>query len=94
MATASGYLMGSIPSADIATKLAARDIGNLRRAGSGNPGAANAAVVLGVGCGECRVVVASAPERLGPSADGRVAAVRRALVGHDPDQVRSARLQP
>lgn len=41
-----GYLAGTFPSADVATRLAGRT-GNLRDAGSGNPGALNAAAVLG-----------------------------------------------
>lgn len=40
-----GYLLGAIPSADVVTRLAAGP--DLRTAGSGNPGAANAAAVLG-----------------------------------------------
>ena len=89
MATASGYLMGSIPSADIATKLAARDIGNLRRAGSGNPGAANAAAVLGLGWGS-GVLVADMAKGAAAGAVGRVvagpagayAAATAAIAGH------------
>jgi acyl phosphate:glycerol-3-phosphate acyltransferase len=42
-----GYLMGSLPSADIATRLATDGSVDLRTAGSGNPGAANAKDVLG-----------------------------------------------
>ena len=44
-AAAVGYLLGTIPTAD----LVGRRLGgpDLRRAGSGNPGAANAAAVLG-----------------------------------------------
>lgn len=42
-----GYLAGSIPSADIASRVAAGGTVDLRTAGSGNPGGANAAAVLG-----------------------------------------------
>jgi glycerol-3-phosphate acyltransferase PlsY len=45
-----GYALGTLPSADIASRLAARgraDRVDLRATGSGNPGAANAAKVLG-----------------------------------------------
>ena len=42
-----GYLFGTIPSADIATHLARTEVSDLRSAGSGNPGATNAAAVLG-----------------------------------------------
>ncbi|MBA3283323.1 MAG: glycerol-3-phosphate acyltransferase [Acidimicrobiia bacterium] len=41
-----GYLAGTFPSADLATRLAARGT-DLRTEGSGNPGALNAAAVLG-----------------------------------------------
>jgi acyl phosphate:glycerol-3-phosphate acyltransferase len=41
-----GYLVGTAPSADVATRLAAGPP-DLRRAGSGNPGAVNAMRVLG-----------------------------------------------
>ena len=42
-----GYLAGTIPSADIATRLARTGVSDLRSTGSGNPGATNAAAVLG-----------------------------------------------
>ncbi len=42
-----GYLLGTIPSADIATRLATRGSVDLRSVGSGNPGAFNALGVLG-----------------------------------------------
>lgn len=45
-AAALGYLLGSFPSADLAARLAGRDV-DLRASGSGNPGATNAARVLG-----------------------------------------------
>jgi acyl phosphate:glycerol-3-phosphate acyltransferase len=48
-AAALGYLLGTIPFADIASRLAATEgeEADLRAAGSGNPGATNAASVLG-----------------------------------------------
>lgn len=46
-AGALGYAAGTLPSADIATRLARTGVTNIRTAGSGNPGAANAAAVLG-----------------------------------------------
>jgi glycerol-3-phosphate acyltransferase PlsY len=46
-AAAVGYLAGSFPSADIVSKIATRGAIDLRRAGTGNPGAANAASQLG-----------------------------------------------
>lgn len=46
-AGALGYLAGTLPSADLATRLAGSGITDIRTAGSGNPGALNAATVLG-----------------------------------------------
>lgn len=45
-AAAAGYLLGTLPSADAATRLAAGGA-DLRAAGTGNPGGANALAVLG-----------------------------------------------
>jgi glycerol-3-phosphate acyltransferase PlsY len=42
-----GYLIGTIPNADLVARLASRGQVDLRRAGSGNPGGLNAARVLG-----------------------------------------------
>ncbi len=42
-----GYLFGTLPSADVATRLATGGTVDLRTAGSGNPGATNASAVLG-----------------------------------------------
>ena len=47
IAASLGYLAGTLPSADIATRLAGADVPDLRSAGSGNPGATNAAAILG-----------------------------------------------
>lgn len=47
VAAALGYLVGTFPSADIATRLARTAVTDLRAAGSGNPGGLNAAAVLG-----------------------------------------------
>jgi len=47
LATFLGYFFGTIPSADIATRIARTGVNDLRTSGSGNPGAANAAAVLG-----------------------------------------------
>lgn len=46
-ATLLGYLCGTLPSADFATRLAKTGISDLRAAGSRNPGATNAGAVLG-----------------------------------------------
>lgn len=50
-AAAAGYLLGTTPSADLATRLATGGTTDLRSTGSGNPGAANAMAVLGKGWG-------------------------------------------
>jgi glycerol-3-phosphate acyltransferase PlsY len=50
-AATAGYLAGTVPSADVATRLATGGDTDLREAGSGNPGAANAIKVLGPGWG-------------------------------------------
>jgi len=50
-AAASGYLFGSAPVADTATRLAKGGSTDLRLVGSGNPGAANAMSALGKGWG-------------------------------------------
>ncbi|MFN8026144.1 MAG: glycerol-3-phosphate acyltransferase [Acidimicrobiia bacterium] len=42
-----GYLIGTIPNADLVTRLATRGEVDLRQEGSGNPGGLNAARVLG-----------------------------------------------
>ena len=42
-----GYLLGTVPSADIASRLASGDRVDLRRSGSRNPGGVNATRVLG-----------------------------------------------
>ncbi|HUR18706.1 MAG TPA: glycerol-3-phosphate acyltransferase [Acidimicrobiales bacterium] len=46
-ATASGYMVGAVPVADVGTRLATGGTGSLRSEGTGNPGGANALVVLG-----------------------------------------------
>ncbi len=47
VAGALGYLIGTFPSADLAARLATQGEIDLRASGSGNPGATNAAAVLG-----------------------------------------------
>ena len=46
-AAAAGYLLGTVPSADVAARLASSGTADLRAAGTGNPGGANALIVLG-----------------------------------------------
>jgi len=72
-----GYLAGTFPSADLATHLARRnggvDVDDLRATGSGNPGAVNAAVVLGPRWGVAVLVADIAKGTLG-GAGGRLLA--------------------
>ena len=51
------YLLGSIPTADVAARLATRGAVDIRTAGTGNPGAANALTVLGAKWGLIILVV-------------------------------------
>lgn len=50
-AVAVGYLVGTFPTADLVARRWSRGTVDLRSAGSGNPGTANAAAVLGVRAG-------------------------------------------
>jgi glycerol-3-phosphate acyltransferase PlsY len=50
-AFAGGYLLGTFPTADLVARRATRGTVDLRRVGSGNPGTANAANVLGAKVG-------------------------------------------
>jgi glycerol-3-phosphate acyltransferase PlsY len=86
-AAVAGYLLGTVPSADVAARLAGA--GDLRAAGSGNPGAANAIAVLGPRFGLAVLVADVAKGALagvagrrlaGPS--GAHAAGTAAVVGH------------
>lgn len=46
-AAAAGYAIGTVPSADVAARIASSGAIDLRSAGSGNPGGVNAGLVLG-----------------------------------------------
>ena len=50
-AAAFGYLLGTFPTADLVARRVSRGRVDLRAAGSGNPGTANAAKVLGAKAG-------------------------------------------
>lgn len=84
-----GYAAGTIPSADVATRLATGGSVDLRAAGSGNPGAANASKVLGARWGAgvmaadiVKAAVASrAGQRLAGGTGAHVAGTA-AVVGH------------
>lgn len=83
-----GYVLGNLPSADLVTRVAGSDT-SIRDQGSGNPGAANAAAVLGRGWGAVVLVLdtvkgiaaARLGRRLGGS-PGANAAATAAVVGH------------
>lgn len=84
-----GYLAGTLPSADIATRLATRGEIDLREAGSGNPGATNAGAVLGYGWGLGvmaadigKAAAACGVGRRLAGADGANVAGTAAVVGH------------
>ncbi len=51
LSATAGYVVGTTPCADAASRLATGGTTDLRRAGSGNPGAVNAMAVLGKGWG-------------------------------------------
>ena len=88
-AAALGYLAGTIPSADVATRLAIGGDTDLRRTGSGNPGAVNAMAVLGRGWGYGvmaadvgKGALAAGAGRLVGGGDGAHVAGTAAVVGH------------
>lgn len=72
-ASAFGYLLGTVPSADIASRLASGGRVDLRRSGSRNPGAVNAARVLGTAAGR-GVLVSDVAKGYASCAGGRVVA--------------------
>jgi len=88
-ATAAGYLIGTIPCADAAARLATGGATDLRHAGTGNPGAVNAMAVLGKRWGwgilatdaAKGALACAAGRRLGGSTGAHVAGTA-AVVGH------------
>jgi len=91
VAAIAGYLIGTIPSADIATRLASRRRGpsDLRSSGTRNPGALNAAKTLGWRWGALvlagdmgKGVFASIAGRRFGGANGAYAAGAASVVGH------------
>jgi len=84
-----GYLAGTVPFADMAAKVAASGDTDLRRFGSGNPGAVNAMAALGTGWGYAimfadatKAALACAAGRRMGGADGAHVAGCAAVVGH------------
>jgi acyl phosphate:glycerol-3-phosphate acyltransferase len=88
-AAATGYLAGTVPSADVASRLATGGATDLRETGSGNPGAANAIKVLGAGWGYAVMaadvgkgaLACAAGRRIAGDAGAHVAGTA-AVVGH------------
>lgn len=88
-AAAAGYLLGTLPSADVAARVASGGSADLRAAGTGNPGGANALVVLGKAWGYGIMLAdiakgaaaCGAGRRLAGDAGAHVAGVS-AVVGH------------
>ena len=76
-----GYLAGTFPSATVASRLAAGGTVDLRAAGSGNPGALNAAQQLGTGWGVGVLVADAAKGVLGAVVGRRLAAETGAYLG-------------
>lgn len=83
-----GYLAGTFPSADLASRLAARGT-DLRAEGSGNPGALNAAAVLGrrwglavLAADMAKGTLAGAAGRAVAGETGAYAAATGAIAGH------------
>lgn len=88
-AMAAGYLVGTLPSADLATRLATGGTTDLRLTGSGNPGAANAMAELGPAWGygvlAADVAKGAAAGRIGQrlaGGDGAHAGGSAAVIGH------------
>ena len=84
-----GYLAGTVPSADLATHVAASGVSDLRSEGSGNPGAANAMAVLGTGWGLgvmaadiAKAALACRAGRAIAGDDGAHVAGTAAVIGH------------
>lgn len=88
-AAVAGYLIGTVPCADTAARVATRGATDLRLAGTGNPGAVNAMGVLGKSWGwgilaadACKGALAcAAGRRLGGPTGANVAGAA-AVVGH------------
>lgn len=55
-AATTGYLLGTVPSADVASRLATGGVVDLRSSGSRNPGGVNALRLLGTGPGRAVIV--------------------------------------
>jgi glycerol-3-phosphate acyltransferase PlsY len=88
-ASAVGYLLGTVPSADIASRVAARGHVDLRAAGSRNPGGVNVFRLLGSTAGRavivadvCKGFIACAGGRAVAGDNGAHVAGVSAVLGH------------
>ena len=88
-AAAAGYLTGTVPSADLAARLATGDHTDLHHDGTGNPGALNTSHLLGTGWGVAVLVgdigKGAAAGRLGRLVAGDTGAhiaASAAVIGH------------
>ena len=81
LAAATGYLLGTAPSADIASRLATGGVVDLRSSGSRNPGGVNALRLLGNGPGRAVIVADVAKGFLACACGRRVAGDVGAHVG-------------
>jgi len=89
LSAAAGYVIGAVPCADTAARVATRGTTDLRLAGTGNPGAVNAMTVLGKSWGwgilaadaTKGALACAAGRRLGGSTGAHVAGTA-AVVGH------------
>jgi glycerol-3-phosphate acyltransferase PlsY len=79
-AATAGYLLGTLPSADLASRLAGGGV-DLRKTGSRNPGAANALQVLGRGWGGAVLVADVGKGALACLVGGALAGDRGAHLG-------------
>jgi glycerol-3-phosphate acyltransferase PlsY len=89
VAALAGYLLGTIPTADVVTRVATRGRVDIRNAGSGNPGGLNAMQVVGKGWGVAVIVVDVAKGALAGfagaligDAAGAYAAATASIAGH------------
>lgn len=80
-AAATGYLIGTAPSADVAARLASKGVTDMRLVGTGNPGAANVGAVLGKRWGYGVLVADIAKGAAGSFAGRRIAGDVGAHVG-------------
>ena len=87
---AAGYLIGTLPSADIVTRLATAGQLNIREEGTGNSGAANVAGVLGKKWGAVVMVADVAKGIAAAKVGGRLGGRHEGLLAGRPSLQRTA----